>query len=500
MEFVLFPGRHHLLTRFQAERLVELAARHGATVVWAVTSANHDNTRRNPVPYHRREAAIERFSATTGLRSVVVPVFDMPPTPRFAEVTIKNITAATGIELSPHNTVVACSTPDVAALYERLGFPIDPVEAGQSPAAERPWDVLLRLAAGDESWRELAHPATADVFDRYRLAETVRTVVNDPVVGDEGGLTATRDYRAYVEAFADSAARKWAAAREHVQPGRVVDIGCGAGAVLELADREPALRESDLIGVEVARHLFDECVHRKAQGVFRNPNVFFYRRNVLGGAVFPARSINTTLTFALTHEIWSYGDQEKSLRAFAQAIYEHTVPGGVWINSDVCGPDERDRQVLLRLERGDGANPDRPRTDLAGLPSAQVAAYVAGLSTRARFDQFTVDFAFGVPHTSAGDTVRLSLSDAMDYLTRKDYTASWLAETREQFCGLAYADWRRLLTDVGFELDPASATSRNDWIVDNRIAPVAGLTDLDGAPLDWPVTHLLLVARRPLNS
>ena len=26
------------------------------------------------------------------------------------------------------------------------------------------------------------------------------------------------------------------------------------GAVLELADREPALRESDLIGVEVARH------------------------------------------------------------------------------------------------------------------------------------------------------------------------------------------------------------------------------------------------------
>ncbi|MFD0596800.1 hypothetical protein ACFQZ4_34895 [Catellatospora coxensis] len=111
MEFVLFPGRHHLLTRFQAERLVELAARHGATVVWAVTSANHDNTRRNPVPYHRREAAIERFSATTGLRSVVVPVFDMPPTPRFAEVTIKNITAATGIELSPHNTVVACSTP-----------------------------------------------------------------------------------------------------------------------------------------------------------------------------------------------------------------------------------------------------------------------------------------------------------------------------------------------------------------------------------------------------
>jgi hypothetical protein len=56
--YVLFPGRHHLLTRFQADYLHRLAADSAATIVWAVTSANHDNTRRNPVPYHRREAAI----------------------------------------------------------------------------------------------------------------------------------------------------------------------------------------------------------------------------------------------------------------------------------------------------------------------------------------------------------------------------------------------------------------------------------------------------------
>src|SRR3954470_6139095 len=89
--YVLFPGRHHVLTRFQAGYLAELVARESvtgpATVVWAVTSANHENTKRNPVPYHRREAAIERFSVLTGLRSVVVPVFDTAPTDRFAEVT-----------------------------------------------------------------------------------------------------------------------------------------------------------------------------------------------------------------------------------------------------------------------------------------------------------------------------------------------------------------------------------------------------------------------------
>ncbi|RGC66877.1 hypothetical protein C5N14_20710 [Micromonospora sp. MW-13] len=507
--YLLFPGRHHLLTRFQAEYLRQLAGNgngdgDGATVVWAVTSANHENTRRNPVPYHRREAAIERFSVLAGLRSVVVPVFDTAVTDRFAEVTLKNVAAATGLELTPADTMVACSTPEVAAMYERLGFPIAGVEADVAPAPARPWDVLLRLADGDPSWRDLAHPATIDVYARYRLDDLVRAVVNDPVVGDEGGLTPTRDYRTYAEAFADAAQRKWAAVRERVRPGRIVDIGCGAGAVLELADREPALRESDLIGVEVARHLFEECVHKKAQGFFTNPNVFFYRRNVLGGAVFAPRSVDTTMTFALTHEIWSYGDRMASLRRFVQAIYDHTVPGGVWINSDVCGPDGQDRTVRLRLATADGTNPARPRTDLASLPPAEAAAHVAGLSTRARLDQFAVDwrfpFAYRPVAEPAGAVVELTLGAAMDFLTRKDYTDNWLSETQEQFCGLEYADWKALLADVGFEVDPASGPYRNDWIATNRLDPAAALSTPDGQPLDWPVTHVLLVARRPVNT
>jgi hypothetical protein len=69
-EYLLFPGRHHVLTRFQASFLREQAR--GKTVVWAVTSANHHTTKRNPVAFDRREAAIERFSVGTGIRSLVV--------------------------------------------------------------------------------------------------------------------------------------------------------------------------------------------------------------------------------------------------------------------------------------------------------------------------------------------------------------------------------------------------------------------------------------------
>jgi len=326
-------------------------------------------------------------------------------------------------------------------------------------------------------------------------------VVNDPVVGDEGGLTTTRDYHTYAESFDASAARKWTLARDHVRPGRIVDIGCGNGAVLALADQEPALRESDLIGVEVARHLYEECVHRKAQGEFSNPNTYFYCRNVLGGAVFPARSVNTTLSFALTHEVWSYGQRPDSVRRFAEAIYAHTVPGGVWINSDVCGPAGRDRTVRMRLSTTDGTLPDAPRRDLDALAPEDVAAYVAGLSTRARLDQFAVDYRFPLAYTAAPDgAVEIRLADAMDFLTRKDYVDNWLSEAHEQFCGMEYADWVALLGEVGFEVEPASRAWRNDWIVQHRLAPVAALSTLDGAPLDWPDTHVLLVARRPLNT
>jgi hypothetical protein len=482
--YVLFPGRHHLLTRFQAESLGKLAG-DGATVVWAVTSANHENTRRNPVPYDRREAAIERFSAQEGLRSLVVPVFDTAPTGRFAEVTLKNVEATVGLVLTPEVTVVACSTPEVAAMYERLGFRVAGVEAEYDPAPARPWEVLLRLASGDPAWRELCHPASLSVFDRYGLAERVRLVVNDPVVGDEGGLTTTRDYRTYAEAFEASAARKWAMVRGYVRPGRIVDVGRAPGAVLELADREPALRESDLIGIEVARHLFEECVHRKAQGAFGNPNVFFYHRNVLGGAVLPPRSVDTTLTFALTHEIWSYGQQLASLRAFAEAIYAHTVPGGVWINSDVCGPTGRDRTVHLRLSTVDG----------------EAEGDLAGLSTRAKLDRFAADYRFPFTFSDvSADTVEIRLADAMDFLTRKDYVDNWLSECHEQFCGLEYAGWLALLAEVGFEVDPVSRPWRNDWLVEHWLAPGAELSTVDGVPLPWPETHVLLVARRPRNT
>ncbi|WP_344152766.1 class I SAM-dependent methyltransferase [Kribbella yunnanensis] len=363
----------------------------------------------------------------------------------------------------------------------------------------RPWDVLLMVAAGNDEWRAVAHPATVDVFERYALDAHVQRCVNDPVVGDDGGLTTTRDYKTYADAFETAADRKWQQIKEFVRPGRILDIGCATGATLQLVDADPRFHESDLIGVEVARHLYAECEHKKEQGLFRNPNVYFYQRNMLGSAVFPARSIDTTLTLALTHEIWSYADgsRAETVQRFADALFAHTAPDGVWINSDVCGPAEPERSVVLRLDDSDGANPAEP-LELESLDDP--ASYVGQLSTRARFFQFAQDFRrnANVPFEYAvqGDRLVLRLADAMDFLTRKDYVDNWLSETHEQFCGLNFAGWSAVAERAGFHLDPSSKAWRNNWVIDNRIAPVASLTSSTGDPIDWPDTHQLLIARR----
>ncbi|WP_167487126.1 MULTISPECIES: class I SAM-dependent methyltransferase [Microbacterium] len=516
IQHIIVPGRHHLLTRFQAAYLGELlagrgrdengepiAVADGAVVVWAVTSANHSATRRNPFPGHRREAAIEILAHVEHMPSIVVPVVDVAPTPRFAEITLKEIGYATaqGVIPAPETAIIATSTPQVADMYRARGYRIAPMEREHPDTPRTPWQLLDELMAGSDDWRADAHPASLDIVDRYGLAAQAREIAADPVIGDEGGLTPTRDYRTYSRAFEEAAERKWAQARPWIVPGRIVDLGCATGAMLELASQEPALAESDLIGVEIAPELFAACEHKKSEGAFANPNTFFYRRNILAGRLFPDRSIATTLSFALTHEIYSYGEGMPSLRAFASAIADHTVPGGVWINSDVCGPADPDRIVRLRMRGGDVTTPAR---ELTGS-NDEVAASLDALPVGSRVAQFAQDFralsgAAWEYEVRDERTIELRLADAMEFLETVSYTRNWLSEMHEQFCALSWADWRELVASVGLEIDERSGPWRNDWLVENRFAPAASLLGLDDEPLDWPDTHMLLVARRPLDG
>lgn len=498
------PGRHHLLTRFQQDylkRACEPAQVEG--VVWAVTSANHEGTRRNPLPAHRREAAIERLSAELGLRSFVYLIDDVGATDKFARYVLKKIEVDSRgrFKLTPRNCVVACSTPEVIAQYEELGFRILPVELEDRKArrfaAQTPWSVLEDLVAGRAGFEEKAAPASLDLYRRYGFKELVVDLHRHPVLTEDGDLTATRDYNTYARSFDEGAERKAALVKDLVVPGRVVDIGCCAGAVLRQLSFDGRLRESDLFGIEVARPLYAECLHRKERGDFGQDNVFFYQADAVGRELFAPASVSTFTTFALTHELESYLGR-RALKGFLRRLAGQLSPGGRWLNVDVVGPEDGGREVLLWLDRKDGRAED---WDRSFKERARLKAYLDGLSTYGRFLRFARDFRRGEGYrlrwAPAGESVRLRLRDACEFLSKKDYTDNWDSELHETFCFWGFSQWRAAVEEAGLRVHPASKAFTNPWIVEHRLEGRARLAGLAGEPLAWPPTNMLLAAEKP---
>ncbi|MFT3887992.1 MAG: methyltransferase domain-containing protein [Arachnia sp.] len=501
MRYILFPGRHHLVTRFQVERLRALVDAHpGAEVVWAITSADHGGTQRNPIPGPRRLGLIEGVAAAEQLPSLTFLIANRRPKPDFAHYVVEEIRTQTGgrVAMTPANTIVACSTPAVIADYTELGFALDPVELGTDEA--RPWDVVLAIiAAGpdwqDDAWiRERLHPEARAHFERYGLADAIQQIYADPLVDtDDGDITATRDYATYRAAFEDNAWRKVSEFADAVRPGRIVDVGCATGQTIKLLSERPELFESDFYGVEVARPLYEICQQRKTNGEFGDANVFFHQRNIMLTRLFEPNSLDTVITMALTHEIESYLGRD-ALLEFCARVYTMLRPGGVWINYDVVGPAGRDEPVLARFATSDGAATGELRE----------------LSSRARFDRFAHDFrheegdgiSFETVDVAGEEHVRVTRGDLYEFLAKKDYIDSWHSEAHEKFCFFTPDEWVALLEDNGFVATDKTRPIRNPWLIDNRFSPAAQVftETADGLVDDpWSWTNVLLVAEKPIG-
>ncbi|NSL89286.1 transferase [Chitinophaga sp. Mgbs1] len=527
--YLLIPGRHHLLTDFQFKylnRLIKcrlegekdvygqpLAPADITGIIFAVTSANHLGTKRNPVPFYLRAMIIQEFSNSLDVPAFVYGIDDVGVIHDFAEYTIKTIRhSSEGTHaLTPENTAVICSTA-VKDMYLQRGFRVLPAEwdpATNSLTQPMPWDIV-KLIAQTAAWRkhktilEQMHPASFKIWSLYGVGEKVQQILKDPIIGADGDLTATRDYNIYVKQMDDIAAQKYKETAPYIQPGNIGDIGCAAGSWIKMGCADDRLHECDFYGIEVSRHLYDICLQRRHNGEFANPSVFFSQKNAVTSLVFEPGSMNTIHTSSLTHEIESYGSRQ-DLIAFIHNRYQELVPGGVWINRDVVGPENREETILLWLNREDGEN------ELPLPPNAttqELAAYLGKLSTEALFRRFAQDFrhheGYQLPHewvTINGKTYsKLSMQDACEFLFKKDYHDNWLSEMHETFCFWNYNDWKSALEAAGLRLDNLSHTYRNEWIVQNRLEGKVQLLRInehqEAAPMPFPVSHMLLLARK----
>lgn len=535
---LLIPGRHHLLTDFQFKYLYRIITSGlsdepdvngnplGITgkvenVIFAVTSANHSNTRRNPVPFHLRAMALLDFSQELEIPTYVFGIDDVGYLKDFAGYTLKTIHHESDgrIDLNPENTVVACSTP-VMEMYEKRGFRILPVELENREVwtnlTLQPWELVEKIAACEGEWSKdrmifnHMHQASYLIWSRYALGAKVQLLFSDDMIGADGDLTESRDYTTYVKAMDATAELKYRETAPYIQPGRIGEIGCAVGSWIQLACKEPRFHESDFIGIEVARALYRICLQRKENGDFANPYVFFAQKNAVTSLCFERNSMNTLHTSSLTHEIESYGDREDLLK-FIQNRYEELVPGGVWVNRDVVGPENGDQTILLWVNPEDGKDEpwDRQFMKENGQEKDREAQseYLKALSTRNRFQRFVQDFrkgdtgqlSFQWKTVNGTEYAEMTLRDAMEFISKKDYTLNWDSEMHERFCFWSYSDWQTELEKVGFHLDPNSHTYTNTWLVENRYRGSAELFELrDGKadPIPYPVTHLIMVAEK----
>ena len=101
---------------------------------------------------------------------------------------------------------------------------------------------------------------------------------------------------------------------------------------------------------------------------------------------------------------------------------------------------------------------------------------------------------------------RLTLRQAAEFLSKKDYIDNWSSEMNEEFCFWDFVKWKQVLAETGFQIlenpnNPAESSRvyTNPWITEHRHAGHVEIMELDGKALAWPPTNMVLVAAKPMG-
>ncbi len=485
-----------MLTKFQYSYLRSLIdqgykGKKVDRIIFAITSADHANTRRNPIPLYLRVLAIEKFSRDLPCEVKIYPIQDVRQTNKFAEYMLNQINYYGGEKLMPANTLLVCSTPSVISMFKKRKFdnrPVELVDAKKGKYSElRPYEVVdLLLAAGenwrkDSKWKSYASQATQDVYLEYNLGDNIIELFNDSLINEDADLTDTRDYNSYARGMDQNIEFKFNDIKPFVVQGKIVDSGCGTGALIWHLSKN--FEESDVIGVEATRKFYEYC--RLQQ--YPNPFVYFYRRNILDQN-FKENTINTFVYSSVLHEIYSYIN-EAALKKVLRSTYKQLAPGGRLVIRDVVGPEKGNEKVLMELNEKDGKS----------------SGDIHVLSTYAKFFIFVKDFIprrikFKEKSINGKKLIELTLKDAYEFMSKMNYTDNWKSEMHEEFGFWSFTDWKKEMKKIGFEIVAGSHPFKSEYIIEKMYTGKVTLYKQKGKELivtKYPPTNMILAAEKP---
>lgn len=551
MAYLLFPGRHLLNTSFQESYLWDILrlpvgkldlVGGGALnpdekitdIVFCVTSANQFNSRYNPVPFHERSITLDRFAQqyqkALGIKYQILGVPHFNPTEHFAEYTLKEIEEQINheVELTPQNTIVLCSTPGLLEQYQKLGFAVLTAEYdinSKKYISDTPISVLKEFVELGESWKlnedftSKMSKTTKELWESFSdIPRKILALWRDPLLTESGSLTIDRNYSTYAYDMANESLLdiKYHDIQPAIVPGKIVDEGCADAALIVRLARD--FGDSDIIGIELTTEFLARCQERLRAGEFGGTYVHFHQRNLLD-PVFTENTIDTTICNSTTHELWSYGNREQSLLTYLNHKYKQTKKGGRIVIRDVVGPEDKDQIVYLWANKDDGSNEDIFKICNS---KQELKNHLEQHSTHGRFLRFAEEYLADMRSSgrrgdetkiiykeeviNGKDYIVLKLKDAVEFMTKKDYTDNWNSELNEEFAFWSFSDWKNAMTSAGFhvienpnEKNGVSRTYQSSWIVENRwVGKVALFKKANNVLVDvpYPPTHMVLVGEK----
>ena len=519
--YLLFAGRHLVNTRFQEEYLFRHVRPPIDHLVFAITSCNQAGSRYNPIPFHIRAIGVDRFARSiASVLRVGYSIYGIPhhrSTNDFCELLAKEICEQSDgeLDLTPQNTIVLTSTPSLIRRWGALGFFVLPAEARPAGAGEwvletpTPVEVIRKIgeegpAALDSEWvRCTLHGASLSLLQDFpQVVETIHALHQEPLLGDSGSITESRDYDTYVRAMGGTIDLKYDEIRDFLLPGRILDEGCADGALLTRIARD--FPDSDLIGVDLSAEMLARARERQRAGQFSGSFVFFRQHNLM--KPLPLRyPVDTVICNSTLHELWSYGRGEADVRQYLRMKRNQLRTGGRLVIRDGVGPPEKDRPVLLWCNLHDGSEANERLSEGTSV-SAPPEESLEHLSTQALFRRFAADFRpqdggsvfpWSEAALRSGQPVfRTSLEYAMEFITKMSYRDNWQSEMHERFCFWDLEAWKTALQEAGFRVLPGSSAYVNEWRVRNCFQGRVALYDLEGSPLAYPPTNMVLVGEK----
>jgi SAM-dependent methyltransferase len=437
---LLLPGRWHAVTRDQEAVLRRQVEQLGpARLIFVITGADRSGTKRHPLTASERTEIVRSLAESLGRPYEIHAATDINDSARWVEHVRAAVHAGSGgaTQLEPADTVLLSANPDVLEQFSAAGYRT----ARAAFQGALPADVLGAIAAGSD-WRSVANEGTIRAYEAHGLVERVRTLFADVLLTHEGELSSGRDFRVYAAGMDASMALKIADLCPHVLPGKIADKGCGTSTLLvHLSALFPT---SEIVGMDLSRELLRLAESRH----YPNHNVSIVRANIIHPH-FPPGTLSTSIFSSVMHEVYSYtGYDRDQVRLALRNTRAELRPGGRVVIRDGVKPEQPERRVWLRCD-----------TD-----------------TEPRFRRFAREFKGKAPRPGIEFAERrvdgrtwfvLSLHEANEFLSKKDYLENWAIEVNEEFGVFTLAEWRAELEALGYRVLHARGYL-NAWLLENR--------------------------------